>query len=78
MHHLFVKSAFQPEELNDLKALFDDITGQPWFDKDASAKEAFARHLIRTFPAVSINIARHRSIVEASARMFYSDEQSAA
>ncbi|MGJ7043374.1 hypothetical protein J2Y63_006658 [Shinella sp. BE166] len=32
MEHLFVKTAFPPEELSDLQLLLDDITSQAWFD----------------------------------------------
>lgn len=74
MHHLFVKEAYQPEELNVLRSLFDEITSQSWFDQDPATKEAFAKHLIETFPA-SFDIKKHRALIEASARMFYSDEQ---
>ncbi|WP_119258556.1 hypothetical protein [Shinella zoogloeoides] len=77
MDHLFVKTAFQPEELSDLKLLFDDITSQPWFDPSDGAKEAFARYLIETFPSGAFDARKHRSVVEASARMFYSSDTAA-
>ncbi|WP_439631761.1 hypothetical protein [Shinella sp.] len=77
MDHLFVKTAFEPEELSGLKALFDEITSQRWFDMSDEAKEAFARYLIETFPAGGFNAKTHRSVVEASARMFYSRDTAA-
>lgn len=77
MKHVFVKSAFEPEELAELKATFDNITSQPWFDQSEGAKAAFAKYLIETVP-ISVDARRYRSIVEASARMFYSAEQTAA
>lgn len=77
MDHIFVKTAFQPEELNALRALFDDITSQPWFDLSGGAKEAFAKYLIETFPAGAFDARKHRSVVEASARMFYSRDTAA-
>ena len=75
--HLFVKTAFQPEELSDLKVLFDDITSQPWFDSSDGAREAFARYLIETFPSGAFDARKHRSVVEASARMFCSSDTAA-
>lgn len=61
---------FEPDQLNDLKALFDELTAQPWFD--TADKEAFAKYLIDSYPNGSFDAKRHRSAVEASARMFYS------
>jgi len=76
MDHLFVKSSFQPEELAELKLIFDDISGQPWFDP--AAKVSFAKYLIETFPTEAFSAERYRSVVVASARMSHSREQSAA
>ncbi|WP_439624078.1 hypothetical protein [Shinella sp.] len=76
MDHLFVKSSYQPEELAELKSIFDDVTGQSWFDPDA--KVSFAKYLIETFPAEAFDAQRYRSVVAASARMFYCRESSAA
>lgn len=72
MDHIFVKTAFEPEELDRLKSLFDEITLQPWFDQSNAAKEAFAKYLIETFPTGAFDTKAHRSVAEASARMFYS------
>jgi hypothetical protein len=77
MDHIFVKSAFEPEELSSLKSLFDGITSQPWFDPSDGAKEAFAKYLIETFPAGAFDARKHRSVVEASARLFYSSDTAA-
>lgn len=77
MDHIFVKTAFQPEELSALKLLFEEITSQPWFDLSDGAKEAFAKYLIETFPAGAFDATKHRSILEASARMFYSRDTAA-
>lgn len=41
------------------------------------AKEAFARYLIETFPSGAFDARKHRSVVEASARMFYSSDTAA-
>lgn len=65
------KGAFEPEELGALKLIFDELTAQPWFDPSDEARESFARYLFETFPAVTFDPVKHRSIVEASARMFY-------
>jgi len=37
----------------------------------AEAKESFAKYLLETFPAGAFDAREHRSMVEASARMFY-------
>jgi hypothetical protein len=47
MDHLYVKTVFQPQELNDLKSPFDEASSQVWFDQSDGAKEAFAKYLIR-------------------------------
>ncbi|MFC3073280.1 hypothetical protein [Shinella pollutisoli] len=65
------KGTFEPEELGALKLIFDELTAQPWFDPSDEARESFARYLFETFPAVTFDPVKHRSIVEASARMFY-------
>lgn len=41
MDHLSEKTTFQPEELNALKDIFDEITRQRWFDPSEGAREAF-------------------------------------
>ena len=68
----FHSNEFQPEELAELKAIFDDITSQPWFRADA--KDDFARHIFETFPSTGYSPHKRRSTIEASARMFYSRE----
>jgi hypothetical protein len=78
MNHLSEKTTFQPEELNALKDLFDDITRQRWFDPSEGAREAFGRYLIETFPAAMYDARHHRLIVEASARAFYARRASEA
>ncbi len=74
MDHLYVKTVFQPQELKNLKLLFDEISSQVWFDQSDGAKEAFAKYLIDTFPNGAFDARKHRSVVEASARMIYSRE----
>ncbi|WLR95743.1 hypothetical protein [Shinella zoogloeoides] len=63
------KSVFEPDELRALKAIYDDVTAEDWFDPDQ--REAFARYLIETCPDIAA-MKRHRSVAEASARIFYS------
>lgn len=63
--------AFQPDELASLKSIFDEITGQPWFAKDEAIRLSFAKYLLETFPGSTYDPVKHRSVVEASARMFY-------
>ncbi len=65
------KGAFEPAELDALKNIFDELTTQPWFDPSDEAKESFAKYLFETFPTVTFDPRKHRSIIEASARMFY-------
>lgn len=74
MGSVFSKGTFEPEELGALKQIFDDVTTQPWFDPSPGAREGFAKYLFETFPAVTFDARKHRSIIEASARMFYSRE----
>jgi len=66
------KGTFEPEELGALKQVFDELTSEPWFEPSPEARESFARYLFETFPAVTFDPKKHRSIIEASARMFYS------
>lgn len=65
------KGTFEPDELGALKLVFDELTAQPWFDASDDARESFAKYLFETFPAVTFDPVKHRSIIEASARMFY-------
>ena len=65
------KGTFEPDELGALKSVFDELTSQPWFDASEEARESFAKYLFETFPAVTFDPVKHRSIIEASARMFY-------
>lgn len=65
------KGTYEPAELSALKSLFDELTAQPWFDASQDSRESFARYLFETFPAVTFDPVRHRSIIEASARLFY-------
>lgn len=65
------KGTFEPHELGALKSVFDELTSQPWFDASAEVRESFAKYLFETFPAVNFDPVKHRAIIEASARMFY-------
>jgi len=68
------KGAFEPAELDALKEIFDELTTQPWFDPSDHAKESFAKYLFETFPAATIDPQKRKSIVVASARMFFTRE----
>ena len=74
MSSMFSKGTFEPEELGALKQIFDDLTSQPWFDQAPETKEGFAKYLFESFPSVTFDARKHRSVIEASARMFYSRE----
>lgn len=74
MDSVFSKGTFEPDELGALKQVFDELTSQAWFDPSPEAREGFAKYLFETFPAVTFDARKHRSIIEASARMFYSRE----
>jgi hypothetical protein len=65
------KSAFQPDELKALKTVFDDLTSQSWFKQSKEAREDFARYVFETCPAVNFDTVKHRSVLETSARLFY-------
>jgi hypothetical protein len=71
MESYLSKGTFQPEELAALKQVFDEIVAEPWFEATEEAKEEFAKYLFETFPAVSFDPQKHRPIVEATARTFY-------
>ncbi len=62
----------QPDELQAVKAIFDDIVEQDWFDGSENARTSFARYLVETYSISSIKPTRFRKIAEASARMHYS------
>jgi hypothetical protein len=68
------KGAFEPAELDALKEIFDELTTQSWFDPSDQARESFATYLFETFPAATIDPRKHKSIVEASARIFFTRE----
>jgi hypothetical protein len=65
------KGTFELNELGALKSVFDELTSQPWFDASKEARESFAKYLFETFPVVTFDPVKHRAIIEASARMFY-------
>lgn len=65
-----MKTSFQPDELADLQAIFDEIVSQPWFAPET--KKEFAKYLFETLPASGSEIKSWRATIEASARMFYS------
>lgn len=64
------KSAFQPEEVAELRAVFDDVTSQPWFRKDA--KEEFARYLFKSLPPKIDDARAFRATMETTARQHFS------
>lgn len=66
---------FQPEDLASLKSLFDEITGKPRFAKDEAIRLSFAKYLLETFPGTGYDAAKHRTVVETSARMFYGRDE---
>jgi hypothetical protein len=70
--NFFTKGTYEPEELGALKQVFEELAAEPWFDNTPENREGFAKYLFETFPAVHFDPKRHRSIIEASARMFYS------
>lgn len=76
MERYLTKGQFEPDELDALKSVFDDITSQPWFEQSEDAKERFAKYLFETFQAVSIDAEKHRPIIEATARAFYARDRS--
>jgi hypothetical protein len=65
-----LKSAFQPEELKFLKAIFNEITSKPWFPNSSDARQSFAKFLFDTFLRANFNTQEHLATVEAIARKF--------
>jgi hypothetical protein len=78
MEYLSARSLFEPEEMTALKAMFDAITAEPWFDNSETAKEDFAKYLLETAPDAPFDAVKHRLVAETSARMFYSREHAIA
>ena len=72
MDRYLTKGSFEPEELASLKAIFDEVTTQDWFEPSDEAKVAFAKSLIENYPAGVYDARKHRALVLTSARMFYS------
>jgi hypothetical protein len=68
------KGAFDPEELGALQSVFNELTSQPWFDASEDARENFAKYLFDTFAHTTFDPDKHRSVIEASARMFYAKD----
>ncbi|MGQ3294499.1 MAG: hypothetical protein ACT6U0_20100, partial [Shinella sp.] len=62
---------FEPEELNSVKLIYDDIVAQGWFDTSEDARSSFARYLIDTYSMGHVEPTRFRKIVEFSARAYY-------
>jgi len=65
-------TSLQPEELTAVKAVYDDIVANDWFDQCEEARSSFARYLIDTYSISAITSERFRTIVECSARAHYS------
>jgi hypothetical protein len=78
MEILFSKTAFEPEELDELKSVYEHITSERWFSPSPNAKKAFALHLINTFPSSSFDPEEFRAQAESTAKRFYRHDQTAA
>lgn len=68
------QGAFQPEELDALQSIYDEITAQSWFPDLPEAREDLAKYLFETFPSPTYDADRHRSDIEASVRLYYANE----
>ncbi len=68
------KGAFEPEDLNSLQRIYDEITSQRWFPACPEARTTFARYLFAKFPGPTYDARRHRSAIEASVRLAYATE----
>lgn len=62
---------FQPEELSAIKHVFEEITSEPWFSRDPSAKKSFAEYLIDTYRNRTFDPARDRPMVIDVARAHF-------
>lgn len=65
-------TTLQPEELNAVKLIFDEVVANDWFDQREEARSSFARYLIETYSVSQIEPIRLRKIAEWSARAHYS------
>lgn len=74
MHNMLSKTAFQPEEVQELREVYEHLTSERWFDQSPEAKKAFARHLIKVFPTVDFDPEAFRAKAEATARQYFVDE----
>ena len=66
--HLLSQSAFQPEDLDELKKAFDRITSQSWFDKNR--KHELSKFLFKTYSDAE-NHDEWRAAIEPAARKYF-------
>lgn len=64
----------QPEDLNAMREVFDDVASQPWFSRDPAARKSFAKYLLENYPDGSYDPVMDRPVIEASARKYFSRE----
>jgi hypothetical protein len=64
---------FESSELSEMRAVFEEISSQPWFSRDPDAREAFGRYLFKNYPDGSFDPIKHRSAIEEAARQYFSN-----
>ena len=65
------RGVYQPEALTAMKEVFEEITAEPWFNKDPEAKASFAQYLLENYPDGSYDAKSHRSAIEDAARKYF-------
>ena len=58
------------QELTALKAVFDEVTAEPWFN--VADRDRFAQYLIHTYPDGEFDRIEQRAAIEEAAKRFYS------
>lgn len=71
MPETFINNAYSPEELDALRATYDEITATSWFRPTPEAKKGFAKYLFATFSAGEFNRESHQAALEKMARQHY-------
>jgi hypothetical protein len=66
------RGIYQPEELDAMKEVFEEIASEPWFSKSPDARKSFAKYLLENFPDGSYEPIKHRSVIEDAARKYFS------
>ena len=58
----FTSGIFEPETVDALQRIYDEIAQQPWFDNDRESRRAFASHIIDLYRNGLVDFERLKQI----------------